>query len=310
MGRAGADRVTTDLDQQHRLDAGRGAQRADETARVLDAFDVQENAFGAGVRHHVFEGFTEVHVHRGAQGDDRGEADVVGAGPVEDGRTEGAGLGDQADGALDGAAAGEAGVEPELRAQHAETVGAEQADAVTAGVLDGVLFEHLAARAGIGEAGRDHHGGLGAGAAAGIDNGRDAVGLGGDDHQVEALGDVLDALVTGHAEHLVVLGIDGEQLTFEPRLQHVADEHVAQGIFPFGGADDGDRAGFEEGGEVVLFVHGECSVGAVWAARLSNWVACRGDGMLIGRNFRNFNPQECRQGWADVPIYCDAQRSV
>ena len=86
--------------------------------------------------------------------------------------------------------------------------------------------------------------------------------------------------------------------SFESRLQHVADEHVAQGVFPFGGADDGDRAGFEEGGEVVLFVHGECSVGAVWAARLSNGVACRGNGMLIGRNFRNFNLQECRWiGW-------------
>jgi hypothetical protein len=46
---------------------------------------------------------------------------------------------------------------------------------------------------------------------------------------------------------LFVLGIDGEQLALEAGLQHVADDDVAEGHFPFGGADDGHGAGLEEG---------------------------------------------------------------
>jgi hypothetical protein len=59
---------------------------------------------------------------------------------------------------------------------------------VAAGVFVGVLLEHAAARAGIGEAGGDDDDSLGAGPAAGVDDGRDAVGLGGDDGEVEAVG--------------------------------------------------------------------------------------------------------------------------
>ena len=47
--RLGAGRMASDLDQDHRLDAGGGAQRAHEAARVADAFDVQQDALGLGV---------------------------------------------------------------------------------------------------------------------------------------------------------------------------------------------------------------------------------------------------------------------
>jgi hypothetical protein len=42
--------------------------------------------------------------------------------------------------------------------------------------------------------------------------------------------DVLDAAVAGDAEHLLVFGIDGEQLALEAGLQHVADDDGAEGI--------------------------------------------------------------------------------
>jgi hypothetical protein len=107
---------------------------------------------------------------------------------------------------------------------------------------------------------------LGACTAAGVNNGRNPVGLGGDDGQIEALGNVLGTLVARYAEHRFVLGIHGEELSLESCFQHVADEDVAQGHFPFAGTDDGHGAGFEEGREVMLFVHDEYSAECVRAA--------------------------------------------
>jgi len=65
-----ARRVLADLDQQHRLATRGGAQCAHEAARVLDAFDVEEDALGARVGHHVVEYFAEIHIAFRAEGHD------------------------------------------------------------------------------------------------------------------------------------------------------------------------------------------------------------------------------------------------
>ena len=61
-----ARRMFADLDQQYRLAARRGAQRAHEAAGVLDAFDIEEDVLGTRVGDHVVEHFAEVDVAFGA----------------------------------------------------------------------------------------------------------------------------------------------------------------------------------------------------------------------------------------------------
>jgi hypothetical protein len=87
--------VAAGLEQDDRLDAGGGAQRAHEAAGVADAFDVHQDVVGAVVVDQVVEDFAEIDVGRHAERDDRGEADLVALGPVEHGRTHGAGLRDE-----------------------------------------------------------------------------------------------------------------------------------------------------------------------------------------------------------------------
>ena len=57
--------------------------------------------------------------------------------------------------------------------------------------------------------------------------------------------------------HRFMLRVDGKELALVARVEHVADQHVAQRAAPFAGTNDPDRAGLEERGEIVLVFHGE-----------------------------------------------------
>jgi hypothetical protein len=249
--------MLADLDQQHRLAACRGAQRAHEAAGVLDAFDVEEDVFGARVRDHVVEHFAEVDVTFGAERDHIGEADLVGQRPVEDCRAQGAGLRDQADGAGVGAAMGKGQVELAAGAHDAEAVGADQAHAVAAGVGQRRAFQRAAARPGFGESAGNDDGVLAAGAAAGLHDFGDGLGPGTDHGDVESLRNGVDRGVALLAEYSFMFRIDEVQLALVARVEHVAYQRDTNRIGGLRGADDGYRTGLEQGVQVVLLVmHG------------------------------------------------------
>jgi hypothetical protein len=181
--------MLADLDQQYRLAARRGAQRAHEAAGVLDALDVEEDVLRARVGDHVVEYLAEVDVALGAQRNHVGEADLVGQRPVEDGRAQRAGLRDQADGAGMGEAVAEGQVDLAARSHDAEAVGPEQAHAVAAGVFQRGALQRRAARSGLGEAAGNDNGVPAAGATAGIDDVGHRRRTGADHGDVEALRD-------------------------------------------------------------------------------------------------------------------------
>jgi hypothetical protein len=62
--------VATGLEQDNRLDAGRGTQGAHETPGVADAFDIHQDVMRAAVIDQIIEDFTEIDVGGHAKGDD------------------------------------------------------------------------------------------------------------------------------------------------------------------------------------------------------------------------------------------------
>ena len=83
---------------------------------------------------------------------------------------------------------GEGRVEAEFGADDAKAIGAEEANPVAPGRLSGRPLEGCAARAALGEAGRQHDRGLDTGPAAAIHDRRNGFGTGRDHHQVKTMG--------------------------------------------------------------------------------------------------------------------------
>ena len=54
--------MASHLDQNHRLDAGGSTHGTHETARIADAFDVQQDAMRLLVGHQIVENFAKVHI--------------------------------------------------------------------------------------------------------------------------------------------------------------------------------------------------------------------------------------------------------
>ncbi|MDO9041198.1 MAG: hypothetical protein Q7U64_02500 [Desulfocapsaceae bacterium] len=133
--------MAADFDQDHRLDAGGGADGAHEAAGFADAFNVEQDAFGGAVGQQVVEDLAEVHVGGGAQGDKGRESDVVALRPIEDRGAEGARLGDKGQVAALGAAFVEGGIEANGRPHQAQTVGADHPDSVLLGLFDYFLLQ-------------------------------------------------------------------------------------------------------------------------------------------------------------------------
>ena len=75
-----------------------------------------------------------------------------------------------------------------------------------------------------------------------------------DDHrQFDAGTDLLDRLVGLHAGDRVVGDVDRVQAPLVAGIQDVPEEDVADGMFLVRGADDGNRLGFKQGSEIVVF---------------------------------------------------------
>ena len=249
--------VAAGLEQDDRLDARRRAQGAHEAAGVADAFDVHQDVVRAAVVDQVVEDLAEIDVGRHAQRDDRGEADLVGLGPVEHGRAHGARLRDEGKIARVGGDLGESGVEAEFRPDDAETVRTEDAHVVGTGDFEHLALERGADVAGFGKAGGNDDDVAHARAAALLDQLRHGLRPGGDDRHFDAGADFLDRLVGRLALYGFVLGVDGVELALVTRIQDVLENDIADRVFPVGGADHGHRFWFEKRSQIVLFQHGE-----------------------------------------------------
>lgn len=247
---AGACLAASCLDDEDRFVAGVDAVH--EGAAVADTFDVEANDSGVWVIGEVGDEVGVVDVEFVADADDFGEAHVFVVGEVDHAHGECAALADEAEVAFAWHAEDEAGVEAGAGVFVAHGVGAEDAGvAAFDDVFELVFFLVVADFA---EAAADDDGPFDFFVDAvcedlGDDGGGDA-----DDNEVDGAGEVADGFVAFHAEDFVLVGIDGVEGAFV-----VADEDVFEGGVPdfgwvFAGADDGDGAGLEEGGEVL--VHG------------------------------------------------------
>ena len=72
-------------------------------------------------------------------------------------------------------------------------------------------------------------------------------GGGGDDREVHFLGDGGDVRVGLDAENARAFGVDGINGALEAAAAHVLEDRAADAAFVFGGADDGDDLGGEDG---------------------------------------------------------------
>jgi len=278
------------LDDDDRFRLGEVTRRAHELARVGDRLDVQDDRARVRVGAEVIDQVAEVDVAHRADRDERREADLVGGRPVEDGYAEGAGLAEERDAAGRRDDVGEGDVEIERRADVAEAVGADDAQAVRVGDREHFVFELLARRADLLEPGRDDDGAGDSGLAALTHDRGHGLGGHGDHGEIDLarhLGDrrvSLDAL-DGRCRH-----VDGVHDAVVFGADQVAQQDVADGALLVGGADDGDRLRLEQLVKIVcahvpsrpesrLLV--EPAGGATVAVRVSDCTSLR----LSGRGF-------------------------
>ncbi len=244
--------MASDLDQDNRLDARGGAQRAHEAARVADAFDVHQDAVGVGVGDEEIEDLAEVHVGGGAHRNDAGKSDIVAGGPVQDGGAQRAGLRDEGDVAGVRRALVEGGVQPDGGAHDAEAVGADQSDVVAVRGLHQLPLQRGAGRAGLAETGGDDDRRFHAVDAAVFEDAGHALRRGGDHHQLDRLADLGDGGIGALSLHHGMAGVDRIQRALEAALQHVLEHDLADRVGAVAGAENGHRFGCEQGIEIVL----------------------------------------------------------
>ena len=84
--------VAPHFEDDDRLGSCRGAQPTHEGARVMYAFNVEDNGGCLRVRGQIVEHVAEIDIHGIAEGYHGGEAQLMGLGPVQNGGTECAGL--------------------------------------------------------------------------------------------------------------------------------------------------------------------------------------------------------------------------
>ena len=245
-GRLGPGGVSAGLQHDDRLGEGRDLEGRDELAGIADALDIKENRPGLGVVGQKVEHVAEIDVGRVAEREHRGKTEIVRRGPVGDGRTQGARLRDERQ-----AARGRLGLEE--RAVHlvgtagqADAVRADEAHAVMARRRDQVLFELDAFAADFTEAGRKDHGVPDAFFSASVHQGGHELCRRRDEGQVDLVGHVADLGITGFAHHLLVFGIDGNELAGETALDQVRENDRTNRVCTFAGAEYGDGFGIEE----------------------------------------------------------------
>ena len=89
-GSLGTRLVATDLDQDHRLDAGGGAQGTHESARLAYPLDIQQDVLCLRVGYQIVQGFAEIHIGGRTHRYYTGKTHIVGLRPVQYGGTQGA----------------------------------------------------------------------------------------------------------------------------------------------------------------------------------------------------------------------------
>ncbi len=150
---------------------------------------------------------------------------------------------------------GKGGIDAELRAHHAQTVGAKQTDFVTLSSIDHLAFEQCAARSGLGEACRQDDYRFGAGPPTALHDCGRLLGTHRNYDEIESLRHVLHRFVAGNPMHFVVLGVDREQFALVAGFEHVAHQHAAERRLAFAGADDAYRAWLQQRCQVVFLFH-------------------------------------------------------
>ena len=149
----------------------------------------------------------------------------------------------------------------------AEAVGADHARAVAAHECQELALGPGAVGAGLGESGRDHAHRPHAGGERGLDRRVDRGGRHADDHEVDGLGHLLDAVHRRHPGDGLPGAVDGERPAGEPALDDVAEHGPADRARPRRRADHGHRPRLEErlerpadGGVVTAVDSGEEAV--------------------------------------------------
>jgi hypothetical protein len=162
-------------------------------------------------------------------------------------------LGNQRQVADIGAHPGKGRVEAEIRADDAQAVGAQQADAEAAGNLHHLALERGARVARLGKAGSDYDDILDAAVTTLFDDLGYGLRSRHDDGHFDAGADLLDRLVRLDALDCLVRRIDRVETPLVARIENVSEKDVAYRILSVGSANDGDGFGLKQGGEVVMF---------------------------------------------------------
>ena len=143
-GCRGAFGVASRLDDDDRFGSRGGAQAAHEGARVVQPFDVEDDALRLRIGCEVVEDVAEVDVGGDPGRHDGGESDVAVLRPVEERGAQGARLRDERHPALRRVVVPERGVQPDARADQPEAVRSEKTDAVRPGEVQSLVLERSA----------------------------------------------------------------------------------------------------------------------------------------------------------------------
>lgn len=239
------------LDDDDGLAEGDLTGGGEEGTGVTDGLHVDEDGVGVLIVAEVVDEVGEVDVGHGTDGDEGGVAETLLEGPVEDGAHEGAGLGDETDVTLEGHGGGEGGVEAGGRAHEAEAVGADASHVVLLALSDDVVLHLGTLGSDLLETSGDDDEGTDASLTALDDGAEDELGGDADDGEVDVLGNVADLLVGLETHDLVLLGVDGNDLSAEGGVGEVLEDGLADGADSVGGTDEGDGVGVEDGIEIV-----------------------------------------------------------
>ena len=231
-----------DPHRHHRL-AGRAhlGHRAREGGRVADRLDHQPDDPRIGIACEMFQIAGHVGDRAIAHRDDVAHPEPAAIG---DGDGAGARMRDDRDASGLQIARQAGGIErrPARQVEQAEAIGAANGHAVATGDLGHLLLQRPARFAGLGKAGSQHHGRLGAGAAGVLQRGADLVGGKPDHrgvHRLTGLAERGEGLVAVDARRA---WMNRHDAAGEPHRDQVAHHEAGRGVGAFGCADHRDRA--------------------------------------------------------------------
>ena len=244
-GRHGrAFRLAPRLQHDDGLAARGRPRRRHEFARRLDVFHVQQDGGRVGIAGQVVEQVAEIDVVAAAERNELGKAHAMRVGPVEHARHQRARLRHEGDLAGRRPHVGKAGVQAQSRHEQPHAVGAEDAQQMRLGRLQHGQAQRLLAH-GV-DAGSHDDGRARAQRAQFADQRRDGGRRRADDGQVRRLGQLRQLAVAFQAHQLVILGIDGPDLSLVAASQQVVQGDGAQLAFARRGADQGHRGRLEQ----------------------------------------------------------------